>query len=240
MVMGDTCTRACRFCSVKTSRRPPPLDPLEPFNTGQAIAHMGPEGGMGYIVITSVDRDDVPDGGAGHMAQTVAEIKRQSDGILVEVLTPDFQGDMAAVATVARSGLDVYAHNIETVPELQSIVRDRRANFDQSIDVLVRVARRQQKDGRKSVVVAAAAVVVVVCGVCVGVGGVFGLGVCWGWWWWWWWWWWCVCVLGLGEGLFPFDRRRRRQRGHTRHRREHACAQAGCVGGGGRGGDGSM
>ena len=110
---------------------------MEPFNTGAAIAHMGPEGGMGYIVITSVDRDDVPDGGASHMAQTVAEIKRQSDGILVEVLTPDFQGDMAAVATVARSGLDVYAHNIETVPELQSIVRDRRANFDQSIDVLV-------------------------------------------------------------------------------------------------------
>lgn len=132
MILGDTCTRACRFCSVKTSNTPPPPDPSEPVNTATAIAKWG----LDYVVLTSVDRDDLPDGGAGHFAETVRELKRQNPKVLVECLTSDFQGDRAAVETVALSGLDVYAHNVETVEALQSRVRDRRANFQQSLGVL--------------------------------------------------------------------------------------------------------
>ncbi|KAH9373341.1 hypothetical protein HPB48_018394 [Haemaphysalis longicornis] len=131
-VLGDTCTRACRFCSVKTARHPPLPDPDEPANTADAIA----EWGLDYIVITSVDRDDLPDGGSNHFAETVRQIKQKKPSILVECLTGDFAGDLDAVARVASSGLDVYAHNIETVPELQVYVRDRRANFEQSLRVL--------------------------------------------------------------------------------------------------------
>lgn len=130
--MGDTCTRGCRFCSVKTARNPPPLDPSEPDNTARAIA----EWGLDYVVLTSVDRDDVVDGGAEHIAKTVSCLKERNPKILVECLTPDFRGDLRAVEKVALSGLDVYAHNVETVPELQRKVRDPRANFDQSLRVL--------------------------------------------------------------------------------------------------------
>lgn len=132
MVLGDTCTRACRFCSVKTARRLPLPDPDEPENTAEAIA----EWGLEYVVITSVDRDDLPDGGSSHFAETVRKTKQKKPSILVECLTGDFAGDLKAVEEVACSGLDVYAHNIETVPELQMYVRDRRANFDQSLKVL--------------------------------------------------------------------------------------------------------
>lgn len=135
MLMGDTCTRGCRFCSVKTSRNPPPPDPNEPVNTGRAIA----EWGLDYVVLTSVDRDDLPDGGSNHFAQTVREIKRLNPQMLVECLTPDFRGNKDQVKTVALSGLDVYAHNIETVKEYQRSVRDPRANYDQSIGVLKHV-----------------------------------------------------------------------------------------------------
>ncbi|KAL1023982.1 hypothetical protein UPYG_G00049850 [Umbra pygmaea] len=132
MLMGDTCTRGCRFCSVKTARRPPPLDPDEPYNTASAIAAWG----LDYVVLTSVDRDDIADGGAEHIAKTVSNLKQRNSHILVECLTPDFRGDLVAVETIAQSGLDVYAHNVETVRELQRQVRDPRANFDQSISVL--------------------------------------------------------------------------------------------------------
>ncbi|KAA0722358.1 Lipoyl synthase, mitochondrial [Triplophysa tibetana] len=132
MLMGDTCTRGCRFCSVKTARRPPPLDPDEPYNTAKAIAAWG----LDYVVLTSVDRDDIPDGGAEHMAETVLNLKERNSSILVECLTPDFRGDLAAVEKVALSGLDVYAHNVETVRELQRFVRDPRANINQSLSVL--------------------------------------------------------------------------------------------------------
>ncbi|XP_066173225.1 lipoyl synthase, mitochondrial isoform X1 [Sylvia atricapilla] len=131
-LMGDTCTRGCRFCSVKTARNPPPLDPQEPYNTAKAIAQWG----LDYVVLTSVDRDDMPDGGAEHFAKTVLHLKERNPKILVECLTPDFRGDLKAVEKVALSGLDVYAHNVETVPELQRKVRDPRANFEQSIRVL--------------------------------------------------------------------------------------------------------
>lgn len=132
MLMGDTCTRGCRFCSVKTARRPPPLDPNEPYNTAKAIAAWG----LDYVVLTSVDRDDIADGGAEHFAKTVILLKERSSQILVECLTPDFRGDLAAVEKIALSGLDVYAHNVETVRELQRHVRDPRANFNQSLSVL--------------------------------------------------------------------------------------------------------
>lgn len=150
--MGDTCTRACRFCAIKTSRRPPPLDPHEPENTAEAIARWG----VGYIVMTSVDRDDLVDGGAAHIAETVRKIKSKSvspplapglgaDGawcrapqILLEALTPDFAGpnQQASTALVATSGLDVFAHNMETVERLTPHVRDRRAGYRQSLSTL--------------------------------------------------------------------------------------------------------
>ncbi|OCT99438.1 hypothetical protein XELAEV_18005218mg [Xenopus laevis] len=132
MLMGDTCTRGCRFCSVKTARNPPPLDPDEPYNMAKAIA----EWGLDYVVLTSVDRDDISDGAAEHIAKRVSMLKERNQTILIECLTPDFRGNLKAVETVAMSGLDVYAHNVETVPALQRYVRDPRANFDQSLNVL--------------------------------------------------------------------------------------------------------
>ncbi|KAL4973743.1 mitochondrial Lipoyl synthase [Aspergillus desertorum] len=132
MLMGDTCTRGCRFCSVKTSRAPPPLDPHEPENTAEAISRWG----LGYVVLTSVDRDDLADGGARHFAETVIKIKQKAPSILVECLTGDYAGDLEMVGVVARSGLDVYAHNVETVEALTPNVRDRRATFQQSLRVL--------------------------------------------------------------------------------------------------------
>eukprot|EP01023_Acetabularia_acetabulum_P044189 TRINITY_DN4429_c0_g2_i1.p2 TRINITY_DN4429_c0_g2~~TRINITY_DN4429_c0_g2_i1.p2 ORF type:complete len:380 (-),score=72.28 TRINITY_DN4429_c0_g2_i1:147-1286(-) len=132
MLLGDTCTRGCRFCAVNTAKTPPPPDPMEPQNTAKAIADWG----VGYVVLTSVDRDDLPDGGAEHFAKTVRTLKSLKPEILVECLTPDFRGDLEAVKHLASSGLDVYAHNIETVDRLQRKVRDSRANYIQSMDVL--------------------------------------------------------------------------------------------------------
>ena len=144
MIMGDTCTRGCRFCAVNTSQTPAPLDPNEPANTAQAVAKWG----VGYIVLTSVDRDDVPDGGAEHFAETVRTLKALKPDILAECLTPDFRGDGDAVTHLANSGLDVFAHNIETVERLQSRVRDPRANYEQSLEVL----RRAKATGPKNLV----------------------------------------------------------------------------------------
>ena len=132
MLMGDTCTRGCRFCSVKTSKAPPPLDPHEPEHTAEALKRWG----LGYVVLTSVDRDDLADGGANHFAETIMKIKSKAPSMLVEALTGDYAGDLEMVAKVARSGLDVYAHNVETVEELTPMVRDRRAKFRQSLSVL--------------------------------------------------------------------------------------------------------
>uniref|UniRef100_A0A8C9F4M4 Lipoyl synthase, mitochondrial n=1 Tax=Pavo cristatus TaxID=9049 RepID=A0A8C9F4M4_PAVCR len=133
MLMGDTCTRGCRFCSVKTAKNPPPLDPEEPYNTAKAIA----EWGLDYVVLTSVDRD-------GQCVHFQFLFFRNSK-IVVECLTPDFRGDLNAVEKVALSGLDVYAHNVETVPELQRKVRDPRANFEQSIRVLKHAKKVQPR-----------------------------------------------------------------------------------------------
>lgn len=141
MLGGDTCTRGCRFCSVKTAKAPPPLDPHEPEHTAEALARWG----LGYVVITSVDRDDLPDGGAHHSAETVRKIKQKAPNMLVEYLTGDFGGDLEMVKLVAQSGLDVYAHNVETVEELTPNVRDRRATFQQSLRVLK--AAKEAKPG---------------------------------------------------------------------------------------------
>ena len=132
MVMGDTCTRGCRFCQVNASGKGKPLDPEEPRKLAEAIAEMG----LDYAVITSVDRDDLPDQGASHFADCVREVKKRDSSILVEVLTPDFQGNTELVQRVLDAKPDVYAHNLETVERLQGVIRDKRANYAQSISVL--------------------------------------------------------------------------------------------------------
>ncbi|AAS54721.1 AGR231Cp [Eremothecium gossypii ATCC 10895] len=134
MLLGDTCTRGCRFCSVKTNRTPAKPDPKEPENTAEAISRWG----LGYVVLTMVDRDDLPDGGAHHLAETVQRIKQKAPHILVETLAGDFRGNLEMVDVMARSGLDVYAHNVETVEALTPHVRDRRATYQQSLSVLKR------------------------------------------------------------------------------------------------------
>jgi len=135
MLMGDTCTRGCRFCSVKTARAPPPLDPDEPMNTAQAVADWG----LDYVVLTSVDRDDLPDAGAAHISNTIRELKRVKPQLMVECLSPDFAGQTDCVEMVATSGLDVFAHNIETVERLTPFVRDPRAKYRQTLAVLKHV-----------------------------------------------------------------------------------------------------
>jgi len=162
MIMGDTCTRGCSFCAVKTSRKPPPLDPNEPQKVAEAVTSWG----LDYVVLTSVDRDDLVDQGAGHFRGVVQRLKELSGGgagggegdasngknddennndnnnkknkkaIIVEALTPDFCGELDLVTQVATSGLDVYAHNIETVERLTPRVRDRRAGYQQTLSVL--------------------------------------------------------------------------------------------------------
>jgi lipoic acid synthetase len=132
MVMGSVCTRACRFCAVDTGNPKGWLDLEEPANTGRAVKLMGLE----YVVITSVDRDDLADGGAAHYAACVRAIKAENPETAVEALTPDFNGVMEHVEIVVDSGLDVFAQNVETVRRLTHPVRDPRAGYDQTIDVL--------------------------------------------------------------------------------------------------------
>ena len=132
MVMGDTCTRGCRFCAVKTMRTPPPLDVDEPTNVASAIAEMG----LDYVVLTSVDRDDLPDQGASHFAACVDAIRAASPRTMVEVLIPDFQGRIDLLAPIIASRPEVLAHNVETVERLTPRVRDPRAGYHQSLRVL--------------------------------------------------------------------------------------------------------
>ncbi|WP_014732583.1 lipoyl synthase [Haloferax mediterranei] len=134
MLMGDRCSRGCNFCDVTTGGMEP-LDPDEPANVADAVAEIG----LDYVVLTSVDRDDLPDQGAGHFAETIREIKRRDPGILVEVLIPDFQGEPEHVRKIIDAGPDVIAHNIETVERLQWPIRDRRAGYEQSLSVLQQV-----------------------------------------------------------------------------------------------------
>ncbi len=140
MLMGDTCTRGCRFCNVKTAARPPPLDPDEPRHLADALRALS----LDYVVVTSVDRDDLPDGGAAHFAEAIRHLKNVP-GLLVEVLTPDFRGDPEAVRTIGRAAPDVFANNLETVRRLTPAVRDAKAGYDQTLGVLARM--RQEFPG---------------------------------------------------------------------------------------------
>jgi len=132
MVLGSVCTRACRFCAVDTGNPKGWLDAEEPANTARAVKLMGLE----YVVITSVDRDDLDDGGASHYAECVREIKQLNPATAVEALTPDFNGVMQHVELVVDSGLEVFAQNVETVKRLTHPVRDPRASYEQTISVL--------------------------------------------------------------------------------------------------------
>jgi lipoic acid synthetase len=139
MLMGAVCTRACRFCSVDTGNPRGWLDPEEPENAARTVALMG----LRYVVLTSVNRDDLPDGGAAHFAATVRAIRRASPETAVEALTPDFQGVLADVETVVDSGLQVFAQNVETVERLTHPVRDPRAGYRQTLDVLAHAKRHR-------------------------------------------------------------------------------------------------
>ena len=139
MLMGEVCTRACRFCAVDTGNPRGWLDPDEPRNTARTVALMK----LRYIVLTSVNRDDLPDGGAAHFAAAVRAIKEISPQTAVEALTPDFQGILADVETVVDSGLEVFAQNVETVRRLTHPVRDPRAGYEQTLRVLAHAKRHR-------------------------------------------------------------------------------------------------
>lgn len=133
MILGDTCTRACTFCNVKTGR-PDLLDPHEPERVAEAVAKMG----LSHVVITSVDRDDLDDGGADHFARVIRQIRLFSPGTTIEILTPDFQRKDGAVEIIVEARPDVYNHNLETVPRLYSEVRPG-ARYFHSLRLLEKV-----------------------------------------------------------------------------------------------------
>lgn len=130
MLMGHTCTRGCRFCGVRTSAHPPALDPEEPAHLAEAVVAMA----LDFVVLTSVDRDDVPDGGAAHFAACVQAVRQARPEARVEVLIPDYRGQH--LATLLASQPDVVGHNVETVERLTPMVRDRRASYRTSLQVL--------------------------------------------------------------------------------------------------------
>jgi lipoic acid synthetase len=137
MLMGDVCSRACRFCMVTPGKPKGAIDQLEPENVAFALSQMG----LTYVVLTSVDRDDLPDGGASHFARTIRLVKEQIPNLLVEVLIPDFQDDIDSIKKVVDAGPDVIAHNIETTMSLTPTVRDPRAHYWQSLSVLRNVKK---------------------------------------------------------------------------------------------------
>ncbi len=144
MILGDVCTRACAFCNVKTGL-PTGVDPDEPRHLGEAIAELG----LRHVVVTSVDRDDLEDGGAGQFARCIAEIRARSPETSVEVLTPDFRRKEGAIETVVEAAPDVYNHNIETVPRLYSRIRPG-ASYRHSLDLLARAKQLDPKLFTKS------------------------------------------------------------------------------------------
>jgi lipoic acid synthetase len=145
IIAGDTCTRSCRFCAVKTAKNPPALDPAEPVKVAECVTELK----LKYVVLTSVDRDDLADGGAKHFAITVKEIKDRSPATIVEALVPDFSGSQSDVHTVVNSGLEVYAHNLETVARLSPRVRDVRANYELSLKTLQTAKEHGRISGRR-------------------------------------------------------------------------------------------
>lgn len=135
LIMGDVCTRSCRYCSIAHGR-PRPLDPEEPGNLARAASAMR----LRHVVVTSVDRDDLADGGAAHMAEVVRALRRLDPAPTIEVLTPDFRGDLAAIDAVLAPRPDVYNHNVETVPRLYPVVR-RSGRYQWALEVIAHVAR---------------------------------------------------------------------------------------------------
>jgi len=141
MLMGSVCTRACKFCSVDTGNPKGWLDQDEPINTAKAVKTMG----LKYVVLTSVNRDDLEDGGAEHYANTVKAIKELNPNTAVEALTPDFKGLSSSIETLVNCGLEVFAQNVETVKRLTHPVRDIRAGYQQTLDVLAESKRINPK-----------------------------------------------------------------------------------------------
>lgn len=141
MLMGSVCTRACKFCSVDTGNPRGWLDFEEPENTARSVQLMN----LKYVVLTSVDRDDLEDGGATHYAACIRAIKARTPQVKVEALTPDFSGSQESVQTIIESGLDVFAQNLETVERLTSEVRDPRAGYQQTLEVL---SKAKEMDSR--------------------------------------------------------------------------------------------
>ena len=137
MLMGKICTRACHFCSVDTGNPKGWLDSYEPINTARTVQFMN----LDYVVLTSVDRDDLDDGGSAHIAKTVIEIRKINPEITIEVLSPDFKGNLFYLDKVIESGLHVYSHNIETTERLTPTVRDPRAGYDQTLKLLSRARK---------------------------------------------------------------------------------------------------
>jgi len=146
MVMGDTCTRGCRFCSVATAVRPSLPDAAEPQKLAQTLKEMTVE----YAVLTTVCRDDMPDQGAAHLAECIREIKKENPGLKLEMLLQDFRADKALLETVLDAGPDVVAHNVETVERLTGSVRDAKAGYRQSLDVLAHAKRYLPKTPTKT------------------------------------------------------------------------------------------
>lgn len=132
MIMGNVCTRGCRFCGVETGDPRGLLDEKEPARVAEAVS----ESGLDYIVLTSVVRDDLPDGGSEHFARTIRAIRDLSPGVMIEVLIPDFRGDMDSLELLVGTRPEVVAHNIEVVRRLSPHVRDRRASYDRSLELL--------------------------------------------------------------------------------------------------------
>jgi len=147
MLMGDTCTRGCKFCAVKTGNPMKKLDAEEPKKLAHALAEIKL---LDYVVLTSVNRDDLSDGGASHFADCVKEIKKAYPEIIVEVLIPDFNGNVEALRKIINAKPEVIAHNIETVERLQKKIRDARANYRQSLDVLENVKKLNPRIYTKS------------------------------------------------------------------------------------------
>jgi lipoic acid synthetase len=137
LLMGDICTRGCKFCNIKTSRTPPLLDPNEPVNLVRAILDW--ETDLNYIVLTSVDRDDLVDGGSNHLAECIRAVQKEHENINIEILIPDFQGKAEDIQNIINAKPQVIAHNIEVIRRLTPKVRDRRANYDQSLEVLRKI-----------------------------------------------------------------------------------------------------
>jgi len=140
MILGDTCTRGCRFCNVKTGI-PNPIDPLESYKLARSIEDLG----LNYAVVTCVDRDDLPDGGAQQMADAIRAIRHRTPHVKIEVLTSDYRGDVVALKKVIDARPDVFAHNVETTRALTPRVRDRRCGYDQSL-VVLRNAKAMRPD----------------------------------------------------------------------------------------------